>query len=289
MCRLFGMHAGDKPAKATFWLLQAPNSLSLQSYYEPDGTGIGTFDADGSALVNKQPLTAWRDRDFATEAKDLESTTFLAHVRYASTGDHTEANTHPFEQDNRLFAHNGVVGGLEVLDERLEALGVGEIVLGQTDSERIFALITAEIRKAQGDVAEGIRSAVQWAAENLPIYSLNFIMTTATDLWALRYPQTHELFVLDRRTAPNVVGPLHVHSHRIRAHSQDLAQRDVVIVSTEKMTDDQRWRLMESGELIHVRHDLDVESNVVFSQAPRTLMKLEQLGAVAAASQHPVS
>lgn len=289
MCRLFGMHAGDKPAKATFWLLQAPNSLSLQSHHEPDGTGIGTFDADGSALVNKQPLTAWRDRDFATEAKDLASTTFLAHVRYASAGDHTEVNTHPFEQDNRLFAHNGVVGGLEVLDERLEALGVGEIVLGQTDSERIFALITAEIRKAQGDVAEGIRSAVQWAAENLPIYSLNFIMTTATDLWALRYPQTHELFVLDRRTAPNVVEPLHVHSHRIRAHSQDLAQRDVVIVSTEKMTDDQRWRLMESGELIHVRHDLDVESNVVFSQAPRTLMKLEQLGAVAAASQHPVS
>lgn len=288
MCRLFGMHAGMDRAKATFWLLQAPNSLSLQSHYEPDGTGIGTFDARARAMVNKQPLTAWQDREFAAEARHLESTTFLAHVRYASTGGHTRVNTHPFEQDNRLFAHNGVLGGLAMLEERLETVGTRELVLGQTDSERLFALVTAEIRFADGDVAAGITAAVSWIAQNLPVYSLNFILTTATDLWALRYPETHELYILERPPGPVAdAEPLVAHSHRIRAHSQELATRRVVIVATEKMTAHPDWRPMEPGELLHVDQDLAIGSHLAFGQPPRRMIRLEQLGAAAAASQHP--
>ncbi|WP_258142506.1 class II glutamine amidotransferase [Arthrobacter sp. MYb227] len=138
MCRLFGMHTGQTPAKASFWLLQAPNSLSGQSRDEPDGTGIGTFDRDGTARVSKQPIAAWQDQEFSYQAKHLESTTFLAHVRYASTGGHSVENTHPFVQDGRLFAHNGVIGDLPQLEERLRTLGVFDLLLGQTDSERIL-------------------------------------------------------------------------------------------------------------------------------------------------------
>src|SRR6478752_8271435 len=190
MCRLFGLHAGRRPVRATFWLLDAPDSLSDQSRREPDGAGIGTFDAEGKAHVAKQPLAAWEDHAFAREARTLRSTTFLAHVRYASTGAHTVANTHPFEQDGRLFAHNGAFGGLDRLDARLAALGVADLVRGQTDSERLFALITAETRRADGDVGAGITRAVAWAAAELPVLSLNLIVTTATELWALRYPDT---------------------------------------------------------------------------------------------------
>lgn len=288
MCRLFGLHAGPDRAKATFWLLQAPNSLSLQSRYEPDGTGIGTFDARAKAVVNKQPLAAWQDRAFAAQARHLESTTFLAHVRYASTGGHTPVNTHPFEQDNRLFAHNGVLGGLAMLEERLEAVGTRHLVLGQTDSERMFALVTAEIGLAGGDIAAGIAAAVNWIARNLPVYSLNFILSTATDLWALRYPETHELYVLDRSPGPAAEAqPLVAHSHRIRAQSRELAARRVVIVATEKMTGHPAWRLLKPGELLHVNHDLVVGSRLAFEEPPRRRIGLEELGAAAAASQHP--
>lgn len=292
MCRLFGLHAGRESAKATFWLLEAPNSLSLQSHYEPDGTGIGIFARDGRALVDKQPLTAWKDREFAAEAQQLESTTFLAHVRYASTGAHTLPNTHPFEQDNRLFAHNGVLGGLPLLEDRLRARGTEDLVLGQTDSERMFALITAETRRAGGDVTQGIVHAVDWISHNLPVYSLNFILTTATEMWALRYPETHELHVLDRAPATetgsaSVPQPLHAHSHRIRAHSPALADRHAVVVATEKMTPDEQWRLLRPGELLHVNQDLAVNSQMAFTQPPRQLIRLEELGAAAAASQHP--
>ncbi|MGV0802045.1 class II glutamine amidotransferase, partial [Mycolicibacterium elephantis] len=94
MCRLFALHAG-RPVTATFWLLDAPDSLTAQSKRNPDGTGLGVFGADGDPVVLKQPIAAWRDLAFATEAREMSGTTFIAHVRYATTGPAAEANTHP--------------------------------------------------------------------------------------------------------------------------------------------------------------------------------------------------
>ena len=38
MCRLFGMSAGRARVSATFWLLDADDSLRRQSHANPDGT-----------------------------------------------------------------------------------------------------------------------------------------------------------------------------------------------------------------------------------------------------------
>jgi len=45
--------------------------------------------------VAKQPLAAYEDAAFAREAREISSTTFIAHVRYATTGDVLAQNTHP--------------------------------------------------------------------------------------------------------------------------------------------------------------------------------------------------
>lgn len=68
----------------------------------------------------------------------------------------------PFLQDARIFAHNGVVAGLDVLDARLALLRAADLVLGQTDSERVVALITASIRAASGDEEAGLLDAMSW-------------------------------------------------------------------------------------------------------------------------------
>src|SRR5947209_16894038 len=107
MCRLFGMSAAPRRVRATFWLLDASDSLAVQSRREPDGYGLGLFDADGTPEVHKRPVAAYEDHEFAREARELTGATFLAHVRYASTGAVLPANTHPFCQRGRLFAHNG--------------------------------------------------------------------------------------------------------------------------------------------------------------------------------------
>ncbi len=126
-------------------------------------------------------------------------------------------NTHPFEQDGRLLAHNGMVGDLDVLERELGR--DLRRVHGDTDSERVFALITREIERL-GDVGDGITSAARWIAANLQMLAINLILIDATDLWALRYPDVHDLFVLERaaggsaRPRPRRPHPRHLRGAR---------------------------------------------------------------------------
>jgi predicted glutamine amidotransferase len=162
MCRLFGLSATPARVRATFWSLDAPDSLTRQSRASPDGTGLGTFTVEGIARLDKQPLQAFADQRFAREAQHRESTTFLAHVRHASTGALEIRNTHPFEQEGRLFAHNGVIADLPALEAELG--DYRDLVAGDTDSERFFALITKQIDAHDGDIGAGITAAARWVA-----------------------------------------------------------------------------------------------------------------------------
>jgi glutamine amidotransferase len=283
MCRLFGLHAG-RVVPATFWLLEAPDSLAAQSRRNPDGTGLGVFDADGAPVVRKQPIAAWQDLDFATEAREMTGTTFIAHVRYATNGPAADVNTHPFLQDGRIFAHNGVVGGLEALDARLAELGVADLVRGDTDSERVFALITASVRGHGGDVGAGLVEALRWLSENVPIYALNVLLATANDLWALRYPETHELYLLDRTGGGH--GRFALDSNRIAAHSGHLDTSPSVVFASEVM-DDERWQPLSSGELVHVGADLKISRRTVLPDPPAHQVARADLSRAVASAQHP--
>jgi glutamine amidotransferase len=282
MCRLFGLSAAPHRVRATFWLLRAPDSLARQSRREPDGTGVGTFAPDGSPRLEKQPIAAYRDAEFAREARELESATFLAHIRYASTGGLTLRNTHPFEQRNRLFAHNGVVHGLDELESELG--DYRRLVAGDTDSERLFALITERTDRHGGDVTAGIADAVGWVADHLPVLALNLILTTATDLWALRYPDTHGLFVLERPPVGRHLDQAG-RAGTLRTRSSRLADLPAVVVASEPMDEDPRWRAIGSGELVHVDGLLRVRSTLVRDSPPRHRLSLADLSPDAAASQ----
>jgi predicted glutamine amidotransferase len=288
MCRLFGLHAGSDVVTATFWLLDAPDSLSEQSRRNPDGTGLGVFDAHGRPQLHKEPIAAWQDATFATEAHDISGTTFIAHIRYATTGSLDVHNTHPFLQDGRIFAHNGVVEGLDVLDARLREIGTADLVLGQTDSERVFALITGSIRARGGDVTAGLIDAMKWAAANVPIYAVNILLSTATDMWALRYPESNELYLLNRSDV-QVAEPdseFDLRTKRIRATSDHLSNRPSVVFATERMDDDPRWRLLAPGELVHVDKTLHVTRSVVLPDPPAHLLRNSDLSAHAQQAQH---
>jgi predicted glutamine amidotransferase len=281
MCRLFAMSAGSERARATFWLLGAPDSLAVQSHREPDGTGLGWFDERGRPQVRKQPIAAYEDAAFAREAQEVSSSTFVAHIRFASTGSLDVRNTHPFEQQGRLFAHNGVIEDLPALEAHLgDAL---TLVRGDTDSERLFALITREIER-ENDVGEGIAAACRWVAANLPVFAINLLLATDQGVWALRYPLTHDLHILEREPG----GALeHSSSLGTKVSSEHGESHPLVVIASERMDADPRWRPMESGELVHVDHTLGVSSRRILDGPPAQLLTLEDLGSRARASQTP--
>jgi len=274
------MSAGSTPATATFWLLDAPDSLSAQSHREPDGTGLGWFDARGGPHVSKQAHAAYSDRTFAREARELYSTRFLSHIRFASTGTLDRRNTHPFEQHGRLFAHNGVIEDLPALDVHLGS--DSHLVKGETDSERFFALITREIAAHDGNIEAGIKVACRWIAATLPLFAINFLLADADGLWALRYPATHPLYLLERPAGK----PLeHVSSFGSRVHSESAVVQPLVVLASERMDSDPGWRLLEPGRLVHIDATLQVSTHTILADAPAHLLTIDDLNPTAKASQ----
>jgi predicted glutamine amidotransferase len=269
MCRLFGLTAGTVRIPATFWLLDAPDSLEAESRRNPDGSGIGFFGPDGSPVLDKQPEPAFSDQEFAREARRAESVTFVAHVRYATAGGRTPQNTHPFAIRGRIMAHNGGFGDLPRLDEQLGSYL--SLVGGDTDSERFFALITQQADAQGGDLGAGIAAAARWIAARLPVSSLNTVIATPDELWALRYPDQHALHILER---PAGASPgLHVRSATSSIHAPDLDAASVVIAS-EELDGESGWRMLAPGELVHVRPDLSIESAVAITDPPARLVPL---------------
>ena len=285
MCRLFGMTGGTREVQATFWLLDAPISFLLQSESQPDGVGLGTFTADGQPSVWRKPVAAARSETFIMGAREVRSRTILSHIRHASQGIASMENTHPFEMNGRVMAHNGIVGGLEEIRSRLGPYA--ELVHGTTDSELWFALVTKHIEENGGDIGAGITAAAREFAAELPLYSLNMLLTTPTDLWALRYPESNELWILE-----NTLGGMHmddgletVRSATMRVQSGAFSFVPATVIASEKMDSSPGWRMVESGELIHVDPDLQVTSTMAVTDPPAHMIDLDALSAEAAATQ----
>jgi predicted glutamine amidotransferase len=276
MCRLFGLTAGHDPVRATFWLLDAPDSLEVQSRRNADGSGIGFFDAVGAPVLDKQPEPAFRDQEFIREAKQAESATFVAHVRWATAGGRTVPNTHPFAMRGRIMAHNGGLGELTRLEAQLG--DYASLVLGDTDSERYFALITQQVDAHGGDVGAGIAAAAGWIAANLPVSSLNIVLAAPGELWALRYPDQHALHILERPAGPekrlSARAGLHVCSATSSMHVPALDSAPCAVVASEQLDGETGWRMLAPGELVHVRPDLSIQSAVVIADPPARLVPI---------------
>lgn len=272
MCRLFALTAGDVRVHATYWLLDAPDSMEVESRRNVDGSGLGWFDADGRPVLDKAPEPAYRDPDFVRDAVEATSRTFVGHVRWATTGVRSVENTHPFTMDGRVMAHNGGFGDLALLEAELGEAMTG--VLGGTDSERYFALITRETARHDGDVAAGIASAAGWIAAHCPVSSLNTVVAVDGELWALRYPATHALHVLERPAGPGAaaredgVPGLLVRSGTSQVHAPALHEVPSVVVASERLDGEEGWRMLDAGDLLHVARDLTLTTTTVLPDPP---------------------
>lgn len=275
MCRLFGLHAGERDVAAEFWLLDAPTSIARQSEANPDGYGLAALTARRGMVLIRNPVQASADPTYRDVARRLDASEMLVHLRYASTGDVSLVNTHPFSQDGRLFAHNGVVGDLDRIEARLGSNRA--MVMGDTDSERYFALITLAIREAGGDVRAGITKAVREIAAEYELYSLNFVLGEIGHIWALRYPE-HNPLHLHRRQPGGRSGSAQLDqadaAGTLRVHCDDGVVAPLVVVASERISDEPGWEEIHPGELVHIGPDLAVDRETILSAPPAHPMVL---------------
>ena len=166
MCRLLGLNAGRHPVSASFWLIDAPDSLEAQSHRNVDGSGIGFFDSSGAPVVDKQPEPAFDDEEFRREAKQARSVTFVAHVRYATAGNRTLANTHPFTMGGRIIAILTMIVGIGIFGTFISLVGSSFLTTMRENPPGDETRQKSKRRQPPGDADYGEDDA-PWARSSL--------------------------------------------------------------------------------------------------------------------------
>jgi glutamine amidotransferase len=101
-------------------------------------------------------------------------------------------------------------------------------------------------------------------------------------MWALRYPDTHELHLLEREPGARLE---HRSRFGTRVTSEHAAGTPVVVIASERMDEDPAWRALGSGELVHVTPTLEVRSKRIIEGPPSQPIRLADLEPRARASQ----
>jgi predicted glutamine amidotransferase len=133
------------------------------------------------------------------------------------------------------------------------------------------------IREHEGDVRAGIIATVTMLARDITLYSLNFLLAAAGHLWALRYPEHNDLYLLARAPGgPRGNQPLDEHSPHgtIRMRAREGSRRPMIIVASEPMDQDLGWEEIAPGELVHIGPRLELHREIILDEPPRKPLSL---------------
>jgi glutamine amidotransferase len=235
MCRFVAYYA-TQPIRAAGLLADDRNALLAQSCRDlrgeshGDGWGVGWYEGDlhpfiGPKLVRSEKA-AVDDPLYRETVAQIVSPLAIGHVRQASVGNLSLANTHPFTVGCWLFAHNGTLQNFSLVSPTLEA-EIGPELLkhrqGTTDSELIFLWLLAGLTKLGAEPDRPIRESAAFvpffcdaltrladlSEKTHPIEKskFNFLLTDGATLVATRW--NHSLHWLEdpgtRRVPAKVV------------------------------------------------------------------------------------
>ncbi|MCK6507530.1 glutamine--fructose-6-phosphate transaminase (isomerizing) [Myxococcota bacterium] len=160
------------------------------------------YDSAGLAVARDGGLTVYRRvgrvRELAAQVpEDLSGSVGIAHTRWATHGEVTEANAHPHLDGVGRIAvvHNGIIENMGALKARLQADGV--VFRSETDSEVLAHLISRYF--------EGSDPAVP--ADD-PVAAVRAALRVVRGTWgiAVLFADHPDLIVAARNGSPLVVG-----------------------------------------------------------------------------------
>ncbi len=140
MCELLAM-SSSRPARLNF-SLKTLASHSAEPGVAPDGWGVAFYDGLDVALFRQAAPAAGSRLVRFLETEGPSTQLAISHIRHATQGRLSLANTQPFSRAMagrmHVFAHNGNLEGIRCTDHR--PLG-SHLPVGETDSEWAFGLL----------------------------------------------------------------------------------------------------------------------------------------------------
>lgn len=133
------------------------NGLHRLEYRGYDSAGVAVVDPNHE-LHRVRCLGKVKALDEAVAIKPLIGGTGIAHTRWATHGEPSEANAHPHTSGNFAVVHNGIIENHEELRELLKSRGY--VFNSQTDTEVIAHLVEWEMRTA-ATLLEAVQKTVK--------------------------------------------------------------------------------------------------------------------------------
>ena len=146
MCELFALSA-RRPATVTLSLAELARHGGLTGPHA-DGWGVSWYEGAGARLLREAAPAAQSGLVRFLLNAEITSTAVLCHIRKATRGDRSLANTQPFRRElggrEHIFAHNGDLPEIDALARG--ATGRWRPV-GETDSELAFLVLLERLRE----------------------------------------------------------------------------------------------------------------------------------------------
>jgi predicted glutamine amidotransferase len=282
MCR-FIAYLG-RPIIVDELLLKPSNSLIHQSFdagemSEPlngDGFGLGWYDHQIRELPGlfRSITPAWNNNNLLYNASMFRADCMFAHVRAASEGVVSEANSHPFHFGQFLMMHNGVVPKFQLIKRRLLSLLNDELFLwiqGQTDSEHIFALLmqyASEMAEPDQNLTEEqlkdcfqktfdtVQQLKEEAGIGQEVSTFNMMATDGHRIFGTRYSSKPQL---ETRTLYYSTGSRFQCTNGVSRMVRDDSTVKAVLIVSEKLTENREdWTPIPANHFIAVDRNLEV-------------------------------
>lgn len=270
MCRIFGCVASE-PVSIRHELVEAENPLVRQAELHDSGWGMAVYPTTDGAEPRlarfPTPPVPGPELDDATGP---QGRIFNVHVRRATYGGLTLANTHPFARGTYSFSHNGTV----IDYPRLLEPGVPKPV-GETDSEVVFNYLMCHLDPA--DARGSLRQRMAAIVARSPFSALNFLFSDGTRLYAYRLG----VFELHWLARP---GQLLVSSEKLTGEAWKSVDHDVLLTLDPERLDAPRCERLLGDELIAGAEIRKFEGGAELRGDERGAFAAERAAQVAAAT-----
>ncbi|MDO5687037.1 MAG: class II glutamine amidotransferase [Neisseria sp.] len=244
MCQLLGMNC-NVPTDIVFSFEGFRRRGGVTDHHA-DGFGIAFFEERGVRLF--QDNTACATSPVADLVRDypISSKNVLAHIRKATQGQVSLANTHPFMREMWgqywLFAHNGN------LKNFTPPQGEYYRPVGNTDSEAAFCFILEALRRkfATPPSVEAVFAEVARLCHELRAFGLlNFMLSNGE--WLLVHCGSLLHYIV--RRAP--FGTAHLADDDVEIDFSAVTTPDdrVAVVATLPLTNNEHWEQLAVNEL----------------------------------------
>lgn len=266
MCELLAL-SSLRPTRLTFSLetLAAHGSPAGR---QRDGWGAAFYQDNDVALFREPKAAGDSPLVRFLEAQGPATTLAISHIRRATRGDVTLANTQPFQREvaghAHVFAHNGDLPGI---DRAANLTCTRYRAVGTTDSEHAFCALLERVWRLWAPatevppLADRLALVAQFAAELRKLGPANFLYSDGNTLFA----HGHRRIQLSGRIAPpglyvlsrqcnDTEQPIHGEGVSVSPGFQEVSLVASVPLSSET------WRPLGEGELLAITAGRVLES-----------------------------